>query len=153
MDILTNRRRDRVSTLEELAEELRRKWGSAGGRIEIYRPGGTGMYAALVVVLPQALASPITTHELTGETAELVWWQRDCRVIGFGFARSAAEAGEQAMAAADRGELARRDVTVWFDRASRRFRFFRRDGGERSSALHRPLGREIRAGDPSVLAC
>ena len=142
-----------MSSLEELAEELRRKWGRAGGRIEIYRPGGTGMHAALVVVLPQALPNPITRHELTGETAELVWWQRDCRVIGFGVAVSAAAAAEQAMAAADRGELARRDVTVWFDRATRKFRFFRRDGGQRSEALHRPLGREIRAGDASALVC
>lgn len=150
--LLTNRRRDRASTIAELTEELTRKYAAAGGRLEFFRPAAApGKFVALLVVLPPSLPSPLVAHELTGRPAELVWWQQDCRLLGFGFATSMAAAGEQALAAGDRGELARRDVTVWFDRGSRTFRFFRRDGGQRSEINHRPLGREIRAGDAGAL--
>jgi hypothetical protein len=139
--IITNARRDRHSTLEELGEEMQRKWGSGSPRLEIIKPGGMpGKSMALLVVMPTD--SDITTHQLTGEIAQLEWWQLNNHLLGIAIADSAAEAGEQAIAAADRGNLARLDLTVWFERGARKFRFFRRSPrGER----YMPTGREATA--------
>jgi hypothetical protein len=138
--IITHARRDRHSTLEELGEEMQRKW-AGHARLEIIKPGGMpGKVMALLVVMPTD--SDITSHHLTGEIAQLEWWQLNNHLLGFAIADSAAEAGERAVAAADRGNLARLDLTVWFERGTRRFRFFRRswrgDG-------YMPTGREATA--------
>jgi hypothetical protein len=138
--IITNARRDRHSTLEELGEEMQRKW-AGHARLEIIQPGGMpGKVLALLVVMPTD--SDITTHQLTGELAQLEWWQLNNHLLGVAIADSAAEAAEQAVAAADRGNLASLDLTVWFERGARKFRFFRRSPrGER----YKPTGREATA--------
>lgn len=144
--ILANRRRDRASSLEELAEEIGRKWGTGAPRLEIIQPGGIpGKVMALLMVFPRE--HTITENLLTRAPAELAWWQRDNHLLGFGLAGSVSEAGEQAIACADRGNLARRNLTVWFDRAWRKFRFFvRSKRGERYKPVgHEPTAAELRA--------
>jgi hypothetical protein len=87
-------------------------------------------------------------HELSGEPAQLEWFQKDNLLVGFGFARTLVEATHQAMASAARGKLERRDLTVWWDRVARRFRFFDRGPGRLDASGHyRPRGRKLsRAG-------
>jgi len=151
--ILTHVRKDRPSTLEELGDELRRKY-KAGSRLDVVQPDPKRMpfapMMALLTVPPRAESS-IVPHELTGETAQLVWWQMDCHLLGVGFAHSQEEAAERALAMADRNNFARRGITVWFDRAWRQFRFFERSRRD-PDLRYMPTGREIPASEFVTLA-
>lgn len=127
---------------------MRRKWGSGSPRLEVIRPGGMpGKFLALLVVLPTD--NPFTRHHLTGEQAELVWWQVNNHLLGFGLGDSEGEAAERALAAADRGTIARLGLTVWFERGTRKFKFFRRSS--RNDLTYKPAGAEITAQDTRAL--
>jgi hypothetical protein len=143
-----NARPSRTSTWEEIGAELRRKWGRSGGApgVFIVRPGAMpGRRIAFLVVFPpgEQYRDGITENHLTGDAAELEWWQKDHRLLGFGLARTTGEAVAQAIACADRGTVERLGLEVWFDRGPRRFRFFARS--RRDSRTYRPSGRELTA--------
>jgi hypothetical protein len=145
--IVTNARRDRASTLEELGEELRRKFRE-GSRIDIVRPEGRfAPMMALVTVVPTG--GDKAENVLTGEDAQLVWWQKDNHLLGVGFAHGQEEAAERALAMADRGDFPRRGLTTWFDRAWRKFRFFTRSRRDPDNH-YKPVGREVTAEDFTV---
>lgn len=128
--------------MEEIGEEMGRKWGTGRPRLEIFRPGGCpGRYVAMLVVL--STESRKARNHLTGDDAKLEWWQIDNHLLGFGFAPSESEAAEQALACADRGTLARQNITVWYDRLWRKYRFFRRS--TRNGETYCPTGRVFQA--------
>jgi hypothetical protein len=141
--ILKNARRDRASSLEEIGEELRRKYGE-GARIDVVR--AQGLFAPMLAVLTvPPTGHDVVEHALTRKLAQLEWWQKDNRLLGVGISHGQEEAAERALAMADRGEFARRGLTVWFDRAWRKFRFFERS--PREGSHYRPTGREPSADD------
>jgi hypothetical protein len=147
-------RHDRASTWEEIGAELRAKWGRNGAApgVFIVRPGAMpGRRMAFLIVFPpgEQYHDGITENALTGETAQLEWWQKDHRLLGFGLAATASEAAEQAMACADRGMVERLGLEVWFDRGPRRYRFFKRS--RRNPETYCPTGGELTAEQFRVL--
>jgi hypothetical protein len=85
---------------------------------------------------------------LSGEQSECEWWQRDHVLAGLAIATSEPDASWEALACAQRGHLARANVTVWFERPGPfnkfigRYRFFPRS--ERIAALgFRPSASEL----------
>jgi hypothetical protein len=146
--ILTNARKGRAATLEELGEELRTRYGE-GARIDVIQPQGRfAPMLALVTVPPSG--HDVVENVLTREPAQLEWWQKNNHLLGVGFAYEQAEAADRALAMAGRGDFARRDVTVWFDRAWRKFRFFYRAWRDEDDH-YKPTGREVRADDFALL--
>ena len=144
----------RASTWEEIGAELRRKWGRGGAApgVFIVRPGAMpGRRMAFLVVFPPAeqFRDGITENQLSGEPAQLEWWQKDHRLLGFGLAAGAAQAVDQAISCANRGTVERLGLEVWFDRGPRRFRFFRRS--RRNPETYRPTGTELPADEFRVL--
>ena len=97
---------------------------------------------ALLHVFPQD--HTVVAHELTAAPSTLEWWQQNNHLLGVGFAHSPEEATERAIAMADRGDFARRNVTTWFHRGLRKFRFFRRSNRDPEDH-YMPRGRELTA--------
>ncbi|HJX54011.1 MAG TPA: hypothetical protein VJ801_14690 [Polyangia bacterium] len=126
--IITTMRRGRLPSWDEIGQEMSEQWGSGSPHLELtHADKRPGMRKAWLVVFPpgEQVADGRTENQLTQATAELAWWQKSNRLIGYGIAPTSAEAAEQALACARRGNLARAAVEVWFDRASRTFHVFR----------------------------
>ena len=140
MEIITERRRDRPSTLEEIGDEMARRWGSGKPRMEIIRPGGLPRQTLALLVITST-ESDRAEKRFSRESATLEWWQIDNHLLGMALAATPSEAAEQALASACRGKIAGLDLTVWFDRGLRKFRFFRRS--VRDNDTYRPTGREL----------
>ena len=142
--ITTARRKDREPSWEQVGEEMRDKWGTGSPHLELCHAGGRpGWRKAFLVVFPpgEQIDGGRTENELTRATAELAWWQRSNRLLGYGLAPTSAEAAEMALACADRGVMARAAVEVWFERTTRTFHAF--ECSSRGADSYRPTGREL----------
>jgi hypothetical protein len=145
MEILQHRKGTVDSSYSACARMHDHFSGKVEAQLHFFRlPGFPTRYTALLVCYPttNVFRDGIVAHELTGEPAQLEWWQRDHLLCGFGIATTMAAAADQAVCAMERGELERLQLTVWWDRFTHKHRFFRRSPRQDGNR-YLPSGDEI----------
>jgi hypothetical protein len=142
LELLRNPGRDRPPTPKEVANDLRKLYGTRGVFAGTKREG---LFCTFIVALCDQ-DDTFAANYLDGEQAEREWWQRDHVLTGFGLSAQEPESHWQALACARRGELEHYALCVWFDRGSwpdfqKRYRIFRR--APRLAPRYRPAGPEL----------
>jgi hypothetical protein len=138
-NLILHQRGDNFPSRERVAKELRRLFGSHG-RCETW--GERTVYGTIYMVFVVATTDGpiIVDHPDQDGKAQLEWWQQDHVLCGFGRSRKLGEAVDQAMAAARRGNLEQRGITLWLDRRAAKFIGYRRSPRGEG---YRPTGERI----------